>query len=120
MGSNLGTLRPDPQLTRHINDLYPRLDQIEQAAEAVGALVDSRGWAVVLELVDAEIATIDRDLDSSVVLESRAHYAAKHGRRGGLLAVREAANALLVRAESRMQEERRRHEGVAGSAPGGG
>lgn len=117
-GSNLGG-SPDPRHTRHVSDLYPTLERLVAAGERAQSLVDSPGWGVLLKLLDAEVATIDRELDSGRVLESRAAYAAAHGRRGGLKAVPELVYALIGRAETRLMEERAKHEGAAESVPGG-
>lgn len=118
MGSNLGG-SSDPRHTRHISTLYPSLERLLAAGEAAEALTSSPGWSVLLDLIDAEIATIDRELDSGRVLESRADYAAAHGRRGGLKAVPELVYALIGRAETRLMEERAKHEDTAGSVSGG-
>lgn len=118
VGSNLGhgrSVRPDPSLTRHIEDLFPRdregsLDGLLEAAEAAGALMASPGWDLLLELVQAEVATIDRKLDSGKPLDSRAEYAAAHGRRGGLRFAQDILIALQDRAETRVAEQRAKHE----------
>lgn len=119
MGSNPArAAKADPQLSRHIDQLYPTLEQLVGAADAARSLSGHPGWGVILELVEAEIATIDRDLDSGRVLDSRADYAAKHGRRGGLKALREFGQVLADRAESRLAEQRAKHEGDAESSRG--
>lgn len=105
MGS---TSRPDPKLTRHLRRDIP-LDELVSAAEAVRALVEQPGWQVVLSLLDGEIATIDRELDGRL-LDSRAAYARALGRRDGLRAAPALMAALIDRAESRLEEQRRKHE----------
>lgn len=114
MGSNL-----DPQFTRHLDDLFPTLEALVEAAEAAQALTAHPGWDALSALLNAEIATIDADLDSGRPLDSRADYAAKHGRRGGLRAPGRALQALVGRAESRLAEQRAKHEGGAESSPDG-
>lgn len=114
MGSNL-----DPQFTRHVDALFPRpgLQELLDGAEAARALRDAPGWPVLVALLNAETDQIDAELDDGRLLESRAHYAAKHGRRGGLKAPERAIEALIGRAESRLAEQQARHEGDAESSP---
>lgn len=117
MGSNL-----DPQFTRHVDYLFPRgdaqaFDDLVVAGEAAQALLASPGWPILVALLRREVATIDAELDSGRPLESRADYAAKHGRRGGLRAPELALYALVGRAESRLSEQRAKHEGGAESSP---
>lgn len=109
MGSTLS--KPDAQFTRHFKDLD--LLELEAAADAVRALLASPGWAVVQRVLGDEVALIDRLLDSDRPLESRADYAAKHGRRSGLRASLEIATALVSYAESKLQEQRDKHEPAA-------
>lgn len=99
--------RSDPRLRRHSRDLP--LDQLLAAAEAVQSLAEHPGWAVVLSLLDAEIATVDAELDGRL-LDSRAAYARAHGRRDGLRAVTGLLDALVERAETRLDEQRAKHE----------
>lgn len=106
MGSNLGR---DPKITRHVDDLYAELDPLFEAAEQVQAVLDHPGWAHVMRLLDAEVATTEADADGRL-LESRSHYAFAHGRIGGLKGAREAARAILEKAERRMAQQRARHE----------
>lgn len=118
MGSNLQG-RLDPKFTRHIDSLFPTLEELVVAGEAADALIAQPGWAHLVRLLEAEIATIDAELDSGRPLESRADYAARHGRRGGLRAPVGALTALISRAESRLEEQRAKHEGGAESLPEG-
>ena len=111
MGSNLGrSAKADPQLTRHIDDLFPTFGQLEGAAEALGTLARHAGWGLLKELLDAEVALIDRELDSGRLLDSRAEYAARHGRRGGLRAAAGFVDAVVDRYAARADEQRRKHE----------
>lgn len=102
----------DPQLTRHLPDA---LDVLEQEAEWVQATVVTPGWEVLLGLIEREIATINRELDSGRLLDSRAHYAAKHGRLGGLRAMAEYATALIGKADAKLAEQREKHESPVGA-----
>jgi hypothetical protein len=78
-------------------------------------LLASEGWGVLTRLLEREIATIDRELDGRL-LDSRAAYARTHGRLGGLRAAPALLEALIDKAESKVDEERRRHEGVGETA----
>lgn len=122
MGSSLGTTpavrRDDPAGSRHLDRLFPELEDILRAADAARGILSSPGWLALAVLVDAEIATIDRGLDGRLQ-ESRAEYAFRHGRRGGIRFPEQVLHALIDRAESRLEEQRRRHEGDAESSPGG-
>lgn len=124
MGSSLGNVpavrERDPKGSRNIDGLYPGLEEIVRAGDAARGLLASDGWRVLMTLVEAEIATIDRLLDSDRLLESRADYAFRHGRRGALRFPEQALRALIGRADARYEEQRAKHEGGAESSPGGG
>jgi hypothetical protein len=94
------------------------LEQVQLAADVARDLMAHPGWQVLKVLVDAEIATIDRDLDTGRPLESRADYAARHGRRGGLRAPLQLIEALVADAERRVAEQRAKHEGAAMASTG--
>lgn len=112
MGSNLGTVgRTDPKFTRHLDDLYPTLEGLFDAAEAVEDMLAHPGWAHLTRLLEAEAAEADVEVDGRL-LESRAEYAFAHGRRGGLRSAMVAASTLLRRAESKLAEQRAKHENV--------
>jgi hypothetical protein len=70
------------------------------------------GWKVIDELLQAEVDTVDKRLDTDRPLDSRAEYAAAHGRRGGLLAARAAVGTVLARYRSTLAEQQRKHEAV--------
>lgn len=106
----------DPQLKRHVSDLYPTLSELEAANEAAQALVASPGWNVLQNMLGAEIDTIDAGLDSGRPLE-HVEYASKHGRRGGLRGAAAAMHALIEHAESELARQREKHEGGAESSP---
>ena len=116
MGSNLGSARIDPSLTRHFDGFS--LEELETSVEAMRSLRAHPGWLLLSSVLDAEVALIDRDLDGRV-LDTRADYASKHGRRGGLRAPELLIEALISRAESRLREQRIKHEGAAEPALGG-
>jgi hypothetical protein len=61
-------------------------------------------------LLAAEVDTVDRRLDTDRPLDSRAEYAAAHGRRGGLLAARKAASTVLARYREKLAEQQAKHE----------
>ena len=105
-------------MTRHVDALWPELEQLFSAGEAVEGLIFNEGWFRVLNVLEAEIATIDRQLDQGAPL-TQAEYAKAHGRRGGLQAARDAAYAIVDRAEARKAEQQAKHEGAAESALGG-
>lgn len=116
MGSRLDTPhgRIPPALTRHLRDLYPSLERVAVAGEAARMLTEHPGWAVLLDLLDAEAATVDAKLEGGV-LDSRAEYAFSHGRAGGLRAGPLMIEALIVHAAERLEEQRRKHEGAGES-----
>lgn len=93
------------------------LDQLFTAAEAVQSLSEHHGWQVLLSLIDGEVANIDKALDADRVLDSKAEYARLLGRRGGLRAVPGLAQALIEKAESELEAQRRKHEGAGETAP---
>jgi hypothetical protein len=104
-----------PEMSRHLRGEYGSLEELFRAGEAVQGLLEHPGWKHIMAVVDAEIATIDRELDSHREPLSQALYAMKHGRRGGLMAVEQAAQAILRRYEASLEEQRQRHESGAGS-----
>lgn len=113
MGSKPGiaaSRRHDPGITRHFDGMT--LEGLLSDARAVEGLRAHPGWAVLHGLLEAEVALIDRKLDGGSVLESRSEYAAAHGRRGGLRAAQQFIEALVDRAETRLAEQREKHEGV--------
>jgi hypothetical protein len=111
--------RPEPRFTEAVRKLYPTVEQLTDAADAARALVEQPGWDVLVEILQAEIATIDRRLGSDRPLDTHGDYAMAHGRRSGLLAPGQAIHALIDRAESRLADERAKYEGAAESVPDG-
>lgn len=104
--------------------MYPTPDALSELFEAgdrAAGLLDSPEWMTLNALLRLEIATINRRLEGAdaKVLPSRAEYAQLHGRLGGLKAAEGILNALVIRAETRMAEQRAMFEGVAEPASGG-
>lgn len=114
MGS-ISAARSDPHYKRHVRG--SDLEGLFAAGEAVEGLIGHPGWAHVNAIVDAEIAEIDRALDGRDEPLSQAHYALKHGRRGGLRGARDAAEAILDRYRTALAEQQRRYEGDAEPSP---
>jgi hypothetical protein len=119
VGSIRGSGRPDRKATRHVDDLYSSLEEILSASEAVQGLVSHAGWNHAQAAVASEVDLIDRKLDSGIEPLSRAEYAMWHGRRGGLLFLAEALDAIVLRAAQRYEEQRSKHEGAGESVPEG-
>jgi hypothetical protein len=111
------THRPEP---RYLNALSSfSLEELFAAGEAVQSLEGHPGWVHLQRLIQAEIAAIDASLDGGSTPLSRAEYAMAHGRRGGVLAVVKAADAIVQRAEAkkREQEEKGKREDAQGRFP---
>jgi hypothetical protein len=108
VGSSLGSEVTVNALSRHMNGWS--LERIFHAGEAVEDLLSHPGWEVIDGLLQAEVDTVDKRLDTDRPLDSRAEYAAAHGRRGGLLAARRAAGTVLARYRDRLAEQQRKHE----------
>lgn len=117
MGSKLGFH------SQHIDALFPvgepdSLDRLLRAAESARDMLVGPGWEAVVTLLGRKVEEIDRQLDGAL-LETRADYAHRHGQRAGLLALESSVKALIERAESRLEEQRAKHEDTAGSVSGG-
>jgi len=110
VGSNRESGRLDPKAKRHVDGVYPTLAEVLTASEEVQALLSHPGWAHAQAMVASEVETINRELDRGGEPHSRAEYAKAHGRRGGLLYLREALDAIVQRAEQRYVEQQRKHE----------
>lgn len=104
MGSSLGT-----KWATHVGDLFPQLDELAAAGEAVQDLRAHPGWAHLVRLLDKEAATVSGGLDGRL-LESRADYAFAHGRVGGLKAMEAAADAIVRKATDELDKQRAKHE----------
>jgi hypothetical protein len=110
---------PDPRFTHHVDRQFDDLEQLFEAGDDARDILRHPGWTTLDALLRAEVATIDRRLEGSDEPLTQAQYAMAHGRRGGLLAAHEALQAVIYRAESRMADERAKHEGAAESASDG-
>lgn len=99
-----------PRMTRHLDELFPRLEDLFSAGEQVQDVVKHPGWVHVVRLLGAEIAEIDRHLDGGREPKTQAEYAMAHGRRGGLRGAEEAAGAILHRYSMRLEQQRQKHE----------
>ena len=103
-------MKPDPRLTRHVDRIYPDLQDLFAAGEAVEDLLAHPGWLHITRLIEYETATVDFDLDGRAEPLSQAEYAMAHGRRGGLRAIEGASGAILSKYRSALEAQRRRHE----------
>lgn len=100
-------------------DLFPDLETILEAAEAVGALRQQPGWAIVQKVITTERAELERRLNMATEPLSQAQYAQAHGRLGGLGYVGEVLDAIVERAATRFAEEQAKVEGAPERAPEG-
>lgn len=100
----------NPALTRHVSDLWPDLERLLRVGDQAQQLLAQPGWAAIDLLVDAEIDAINAQMERTTPL-SRADYAVRHGRIGGLKAAREAAEAIVAIADERRSEQQAKHEG---------
>src|SRR2546421_5976763 len=110
---------PAPALTRHVEDVFPGLEHLLNAADDAASLKAHPGWHGVKALIEQEVATISDRLDHATTPLTQAEYALAHGRRGGLLAIREAPDAIIERASKRRAEQQAKHEGTAESVQEG-
>lgn len=104
--------RDTPALERHITRLWPTIEERASVGEAVDALVRLPGWASVLTLIEAEVATIEEPMRDGRVLE-QADYAARHGRIGGLLSAENAPGTILAFVKSEQQQQEAHNERAA-------
>lgn len=86
------------------------LEELFDAGDAISGLIAHPGWQIIERILDAERELLDRRLDTDRPLESRADYAAAHGRRGGLLAARQAARTVLARYTAELARQKAQHE----------
>lgn len=107
-------MEADPQrMSRHVKRAWPELQALFAAGDAVSELLEHAGWACLVSVLEEDVAEIDDRLGRWREPLSQAEYAGAHGRRGGLLAVREAAHAIVAYAEARLAEQREQHERTA-------
>lgn len=97
----MGQVSAPAEFTRHVDDLWGSREQLPELienAEVVKRMLGSPGFKVVMAVVEAEIATITRKLQSDRVFE-QAEYAKSHGKLAALSAFSDAADAVVSRAE---------------------
>ena len=99
-----------PALKRHVSDLWPELDTLFEAGEAVDRVRGEWGWGCVFALIDAEVATVQRGLDEGAHRFSHPELTWAHGRLSGLKALREAADAIVEHSSRRRTEQAEEHE----------
>jgi hypothetical protein len=85
-----------------------------EVAEHVERLRNSPGWQFVQHVLNAEVATIDRELDEGGAKEA-ADYAKQHGRRSALRASDEAARAIIAEAFRRREQAEQEDAGESAS-----
>lgn len=111
--------RLQPAYLSAAGDLFPTLGELTDAGDAVRGLIAQPGWDHVRRVLEAEIAKIDAKLDGGL-LATRAEYAHAHGRRSGLRAMVQAADAIVAVADRRGAEQRSKHEDAADAVSVGG
>lgn len=107
----------DTQIKNHVGRSFPTkgLDEMQElfaAGERVAELVASPAWADVRRVLDGEIENIDAllEMTSSEPL-SQAKYAQLLGRRGGLKAGIEVADAIVAHASKTFADQQRKADG---------
>jgi hypothetical protein len=105
--------------SRQLDDHFGSFEHLLAAGEAARQLLDHPGWEAVQGFVKAEIDSALTGLDRGGEPPSQAEYARAHGRRAGLLYAQGVAEAIVARADQRYEEQQRKHEGAAETAPEG-
>jgi hypothetical protein len=82
------------------------------AAEVVELMVVRPSWDAIHQVIQREIARIDRVLDSGPARDA-AEYAKAHGRRGALVGAAEAAGAIISEAQRQRKQVEGRLEAAA-------
>jgi hypothetical protein len=101
-----------PKYANHARRTFPSLDELFGAGEHVHALKTHPGWAILSRVLEEEIAEIDFRLDERL-LQTRSEYASLHGRRSGLRAMWQAADAIVEAADNERRKQAAKHEGTA-------
>lgn len=101
----MGAPATTPAMTRHVEVLWPKTEDLFVTGEQVSNLLAHPGWKAVQEIIDREKAIIDTKLDSPHRALEQAEYALAHGRRGGLTAAADAADAITAKAQQRYAEQ---------------
>lgn len=102
----------------HVRDVpFAELDNMATALEG---LMGHPGWAVLMQILEAQKHTVDARLfNGGRALEARADYAILHGRREGLDAARVACEAVIAKRRERQGKlERELDNAGAGSSAG--
>lgn len=107
------------QMAAHVRRIWPDLEGLFATGEEVRALIGLPGWEAVTQVLAAEIADVNRRLDYGREPLTRAEYAMAHGRLGGLMAMQDAALAILARYEHVLTEQRAQHESAGETARNG-
>lgn len=101
-----------PKYTNLARRSFPNLEELFSAGEHVHALKQHPGWAIVSRVLEEEIAEIDFRLDERL-LPNRSDYASLHGRRAGLRAMWQAADAIVETAANERRRQADKHESTA-------
>lgn len=109
--------REDAALARHIDEVIPTLGDVIEAGEIVRSLMEHPGYGLVRLIIDAEISTINAEMERTTRPLEQSEYALRHGRVGGLRGFERSAETLLARSEKRREEQQAQHEGGAESSP---
>jgi hypothetical protein len=105
--------------SRQLDDHFGSFEHLLAAGEAARQLLQHPGWLAVQGFVQSEIDSALTALDRGGEPPSQAEFSRAHGRRAGLLYAQGVAEAIVARADQRLAEQKRKHEGAAESAPEG-
>lgn len=97
-------------LYNEVDRVYPDTRTLSESAEAVKQLEGHPGFQAVKALLYAEVAKIDRSLDSAP-LRDATEYAYAHGRRSAILSFEGAATAIIERSQQRDEQAEREAAG---------
>lgn len=107
--------REDAALARHISEFLPTLVEEVDAGELIRSLQAHPGYHLVSSILEAEISTINAEMERAREPMDQAQYAGRHGRIGGLRGFETAAETILARSDRRRGEQEARHEEPAES-----
>jgi hypothetical protein len=99
----------NPLYANLARSVFPALDDLFTAGDHVRALQSHPGWTAISRVIEEEIASIDFRLDERL-LPTRSDYASLHGRRAGLRAMWQAADAIVSVADRERATQQARHE----------
>lgn len=106
-----------PSAKNAVRQAYRGLEGLNDAADAVEAMMATPGWAIVMELAQAQKEAIDRKLRLGHEPKTQAEYAMWHGRLDGLATVFDLAEALSQRRRDEMAKQKAKHEGEGAGSP---